>query len=446
MLACTSTQQLLRHTQHNRNMTPPNGRTIMKSTICSLALAIFTWFAPSARAAWDTNAWPSWQHPRGDAIQTRMWQTYSASVERAMAISTNYALPPHPVTWRTNQSYALLNGYSTNSLYRHEREWLAAWKSWVTNAVTNYVNRTGRETDETVHGWPEITALDQLYICEWLDIPTNYWTQTPWRQLDGAGNAQTSSWTQAGYSNLDYGWKPVTQILAMLTWTLKPDPVRRATTNTFGQVSSRAANEYVGRGRAPPPAAWDSATEEADANLVIEWSFATEPSWLAYGIVYQNVCGSEIIANGYADTTKRAIAAEFIEPCYTGSVCAVDLVSLPAVYPVTISSVCDGIGTITVTTNTPPLFDGVGFNLIRDTPSVVGTVVKPIGWAATTNVWDTRVSGAWPDEPSESSVVVCHDTDENGDCHGRYDGRWFAAWRGFVSTREWLVYRWAFIY
>ena len=49
--------------------------------------------------------------------------------------------------------------------------------------------------------------------------PTNWFDFTPYRQLDGNGIAFTNSDTQAGFSELDYGYKYVRAIITNIVWT-----------------------------------------------------------------------------------------------------------------------------------------------------------------------------------------------------------------------------------
>lgn len=190
----------------------------------------FWWFviitaAANSYAGWPTNAWPSYDYPRHGVQQIS--NTYAAVAERSFAMEVSSAV--------TNMSLLAL----TNYYYRGYRELLKDVKTWVADNAQYFVDPMA--TNNVFLG--DSTNLPMLTvsrICEYAQIPSNYFLYTPWRSLSGLGgftndatvghpHGFTNDNTAAGGTNFpglretwyttDYGYAAIPDILDQLRYT-----------------------------------------------------------------------------------------------------------------------------------------------------------------------------------------------------------------------------------
>jgi hypothetical protein len=179
-----------------------------------------------------SNVWPSWKYPREGSVFSE--QSFSGVVERVegAARSGGPVDPSGPSLWRSNR--AELKGYKAKLVE------LMAYYVDPSLADTNGYYAPLYSTNGTA--FPLLTRESIAVLCE---LPTNYFDYTPWRCLGGLGpfqddtqalaavghpygwvnNTTTNGGTNfpAGQTNwytTDYGWEPMTNILAQYKWTL----------------------------------------------------------------------------------------------------------------------------------------------------------------------------------------------------------------------------------
>lgn len=371
--------------------------------------------ATSAFAGWTTPPFPTPDYFRtDDAKMDRMWQVWSASVERAWAAGiTNPATAP---------------------AYRKERQFLVDWKKWVTNAMRSYADQTVffGSGQTNFHTMPYIKALSHDMVIDWIDgagarIPTNYFEYTPWRQLNGEGIPLSNANTQVGYSTLDYGYVHVTNILAMMTWTIVSNPTTQGITfptNEFGQ-SLTAWGE-------PTDACavgWSSyAAAQAGADACPYFASGVgqvpAPHWGTAAFYYESDSSG---TTNYYLADQVANRFNYRETVYTGMQCKADLYY----YPIAAWS----RGTNPLAANFD--FNAKGFNLVETNISHVSTTDKPVGTNAFLVTFDATGAGAWhPDDPATHGLEFFDDPPEASPLHGYANG-----W-GFAATRTWIILRW----
>lgn len=160
----------------------------------------------AAMGAFTSPPWPSTdpEYSSGTNKDVRVWQVYSSIVERVEAAGvTNYAAP---------------------QFYIYEREECIRYKAWVASNCQYFLNTSmapggSYDTWFSVNPGLPFPRWTITGIVAYLSLPTNYFTQTPWQQLSGCGWEITNEWTASGFSELDYGWKYATNIMAVLVWT-----------------------------------------------------------------------------------------------------------------------------------------------------------------------------------------------------------------------------------
>lgn len=201
---------------------------------------MFLVLASTALAQWDTNVWPAWQHPRnGDA---HAWQCYSGMVERLKVVDIFFTPVPKPAPsfWRfektncerikSNLVVMLTGVYQSTSNYVDR---------FVRQSETNYANTLNAHTNllDVLNMNKRLPAQGLDNIFQDCRLPTNFFTYTPYRGINGLGPFTNDAtvghphgWPvstndagtnfPAGRTNwytTDYGWDGITNVLGRLT-------------------------------------------------------------------------------------------------------------------------------------------------------------------------------------------------------------------------------------
>lgn len=295
--------------------------------------------------------------------------------------------------------------YRAPRYYRNNREALVEWKECASRMLPLYVDRTGIETQS--NHLPYVRTLSAVYVAEWLNIPTNYFTQTAGRQLDGIGLAMTSSWCQSGFSDLDYGWKYVTNIIPLMTWTKSQPQAQRTEypeSNNWWNISSFL--DYP---------TYEQAQQGAKIGL--------EDS-LGYGRNAGNpVFWAQAIYTPGAQRPYSSPAQAWAIRAHFRGVTTRSLECMSSLY-------------VAATNHRfpPSPFYDAGFNLSNSTPSLIESRIKPIGTNAVTVFFDpTRgrglesADGHWPPDPATVAPS------ENGSSYSSH---------GFAVTNWWVIHKW----
>lgn len=163
-----------------------------------------------AAAAFTTPPWPSPSYYGGTNKDARVSQIYSAMVERSVACYGFVAVTSPPP-------------------YIYEREAVVRFKAFVASAVTNFVDLSQADSNGTFSAYfaantnaDDFPMLSITSLLAAVGAPTNYFERTPWQQLNGGGYPITSSYCYGSFSELDYGWRYATNIVAMLRATAQP--------------------------------------------------------------------------------------------------------------------------------------------------------------------------------------------------------------------------------
>ena len=181
-----------------------------RATTYCLAGSVGVALAAMSFAAFTTPPWPAPAYYGGTNKDARVSQVYSACVER---------------------SYAAFgfNAMTSTPRFIYEREACVRFKAFVVSAHTNFVDTTQAGTDSTFSAYfaahpsadaPPVLSITQLLAS--VGAPTNYFEHTPWQQLNGGGYPISNAYTYGGYSELDYGWRYATNILAAMRATYSP--------------------------------------------------------------------------------------------------------------------------------------------------------------------------------------------------------------------------------
>ena len=224
-----------------------------------IQLAIFTSLASSLIAdGWLTNAWvPDSVYTclatRGEAGVTGVYATATTYITTNAVgeVSTNTYFNQLQYgnnsgmglgSFTTNLSFAVIDwraidlynawderqevvGGSASPIvdfYRTERDNLFWLKFAIKDIIAQnkFVDRSLLTINGDFHGLPSLSVLTYTSALGNASMPTNWFDHTPWRQLSGCGIAYTNADTLAGFSDLDYGWKHVTNLMAELTMTI----------------------------------------------------------------------------------------------------------------------------------------------------------------------------------------------------------------------------------
>lgn len=364
-------------------------------TALKLALSLFFYTVVStlAFAGWTTPPFPSPDYFRiDDAKWVRMCQVYSASVERAQAAGIN---PPTPTPTR-----------------RNERQFLVGWKSWCVSALARYADQTVfGGIGSNFHLMPYIRPLDHEIVIDHLEgtganIPNNYFSYTPFRQLNGEGVPVVNEHTEEGHSTLDYGYVYVTNILAMMTWTLHPGIVDKSAQDYVGQSYGRAW--YV-QGRLVQGLTYDDMKTEAEASNVGSRGFTSNQINWSADAMYN-------VDAGY----YRYVEQEATRGYYTNRVPA----NIEGVVDLYVAAEADSTGELP-----DEHFHDKGFNLVESRISLVASSVKPLFVTRSKVEFDPTGFGPWPDDPAVS-----------GD-YFESTGERYSHW-GFSVTQSWIIIRW----
>ena len=230
-------------------------------------------------AGWNTNAWPSADHPRSGVIHAE--DCYSATVERAwIALGST-------------------NTIGTNLFYRSQRDNLVAIKSDIEGIIPQYVDLSFTNSSGILTNVQNYTVTG---LCVHAGIPTNYFEYTPYRCLNGSGpftndatvghpHGWTNATTEAGGTNFpgsrtnwystDYGWQGLYNTINNLIWT-KADPDKgslewRESDNSFYSGSDApSAQSSLWNGRS-------TRTNDYDCGSGVDISYAASVDWWDFG-------------------------------------------------------------------------------------------------------------------------------------------------------------------
>jgi len=225
----------------------------MKKTLIAIVLIL----AANARAAWDTNAWPSYDWPRASIIHAR--ECYSGIVERASVLGLNpSAVMPTNQPYLGNMGTNAPGSTGTNFWYRTSWNGAAPFQGFgprdslvdlkgelLTHVVTSYIDYTQTNSSGVfaADDFTNFPAFTEVSICAAAQLPTNYFNFTPYRGLNGAGpftndtstpapHGWTNATTAAGGTNFpaartnaiwyttDYGWQGLKDMIDACRWTL----------------------------------------------------------------------------------------------------------------------------------------------------------------------------------------------------------------------------------
>ena len=190
--------------------------------VCAVLLA-----GSSARAQWDTNAWPSYEHRR--AGNSQLQDLFDAVTERNAALTT----------W--DQQW--VPSFSAPSFWRFERSKLIEYKDAIEDLCELYIRTNEFSSGVYTNYCGPLTGFpmyDAESILSAACLPTNWFDYTPWRCLGGAGPftndttvgrgyGWTNEHTEAGGNNFpgsrstwyttDYGLEGARSVLALMTVT-----------------------------------------------------------------------------------------------------------------------------------------------------------------------------------------------------------------------------------
>jgi hypothetical protein len=271
-----------------------------------LILAVLA--VPKARADWDPNAWPAWQHPR--ELRTQVSQCYSAMAERCSTVTTeSWEGPPSAPTWyrtfrgdvQSLKTYVWENFlFSVGSGRPPYPNGPGKWLN--TNAATAGSYDAWFETHRQ-DGRPEFPpTLTWTGICSVLCIPTNFLDYTPSRgELAGLGgftndaptighaHGYTNATTAAGgpylpagrstWYTTDYGVDNLRAVVGQFCWTAY-NPI---------WVYYNPTNEWYGwgQGYASTGATWASTCDMAE----LGYGDVGGPPVYPYGRMQVGTCG-----------------------------------------------------------------------------------------------------------------------------------------------------------
>ena len=189
-------------------------------------------------AGWDTNAWPSYDHPRQG--KARANNCYSASVERAIAADNSLETLPQELVWYRFQRGNLVQlKFNFKKTINNETPSFPSDDPFIDVSAfdTNETFDTYFSTNQSEREFPLLT-VEALY--DLAGIPTNYFEYTPWRYLSGLGpftndttvghgHGRTNAYTALGGTNFpgsrtnwyttDYGWQGLKDALDLAIYT-----------------------------------------------------------------------------------------------------------------------------------------------------------------------------------------------------------------------------------